>query len=157
MQLDPYKIAALAGDHGDRVQFSEFIQKNLHLDYYRTGLLHSVHAAASFTRRELSDALREHPYFVNILLGGIDDKEGASLYFIDYLGAMHKVQFGAHGYSSSFLLGLFDRLYKPNLIFEEGVEIIKSCISEIRQRFLINTCNFIVKVVDKQGVRRIQV
>jgi 20S proteasome subunit beta 4 len=85
---------------------------------------------------------------------------GSELFFIDnrdYLGAMHKVQFGAHGYSSSFLLGLFDRLYKPNLIFEEGVEIIKSCISEIRQRFLINTCNFIVKVVDKQGVRRIQV
>jgi 20S proteasome subunit beta 4 len=40
LQLDPYKIAALAGDHGDRVQFSEFIQKNIQLDYYRTGLLH---------------------------------------------------------------------------------------------------------------------
>jgi hypothetical protein len=38
-----------------------------------------------------------------------------------------------------------------------GIEIIKACIAEIRQRFLINTHNFIVKVTDKDGVRRVQI
>lgn len=37
---------------------------------------------------QLAKALRKGPYQTNILLGGYDEKDGAALYFIDYLASM---------------------------------------------------------------------
>ena len=44
---------------------------------------------------------RNNPYFVNSLIAGIDAEEGASLYWLDYLGTLQRVTRGAHGYESS--------------------------------------------------------
>ena len=53
---------------------------------------------------ELATALRKGPFQANLLLAGFDAKEGASLYYIDYLGSMQRVETGAHGYGSYFTL-----------------------------------------------------
>mgnify|MGYP000423867991 CR=1 FL=1 len=42
-----------------RVQFTEFIQKNVQLYEYKNGLPLSTAAAANFTRNELAQALRK--------------------------------------------------------------------------------------------------
>ncbi len=48
---------------------------------------------------------------MNVMLGGYDDT-GATLYWMDYLGTLQKVNFGAHGHCSTFLLSLMDRHWK---------------------------------------------
>ncbi len=50
-----------------RVQFSEFIQKNIALDHFRDGIPLSTAAAANFTRNELAVAL--HKVQIVFLLG----------------------------------------------------------------------------------------
>jgi len=40
----------------------------------------------------LYQALRRNPYQTNLLLGGFDEGVGPSLFYLDYLGSMHKVQ-----------------------------------------------------------------
>ena len=55
--------------------------------------------------------LRHQPYQVNLILGGVDDTT-PSIYFIDYLGTMQKMNYCSHGYPSYILLSLFDRLWK---------------------------------------------
>lgn len=47
-----------------------------------------------------------------MLFGGYDGE--ASLYFIDYLGTMAKVPYGAHGYGAHFTLSTMDRMYRVN-------------------------------------------
>jgi 20S proteasome subunit beta 4 len=119
--------------------------------------------------------LRKGPYQTNILLGGLD-KGGESLYFIDMYSALVKVNFGVHGHASNFLLSVFDRTWKvvglqfcilyfsllfnlsifvhqEDMTIEEGVDVIKKCIAELKTRFLISQPNFMVKVVDADGVR----
>eukprot|EP01116_Phalansterium_solitarium_P024998 TRINITY_DN935_c0_g1_i1.p1 TRINITY_DN935_c0_g1~~TRINITY_DN935_c0_g1_i1.p1 ORF type:complete len:196 (+),score=23.07 TRINITY_DN935_c0_g1_i1:59-589(+) len=99
MTLDSHKLLGGSGEQGDRVQFTEYIQKNVALYQLRTGIALSTHAAANFTRRELATALRSNPYSVNLLLAGFDASATdagngtASLYFIDYLSSLHKVNF----------------------------------------------------------------
>jgi 20S proteasome subunit beta 4 len=44
-----------------------------------------------------------------MILVGYDEDGGASLYHIDYLGGMHKMRYGAHGYGGFFVSSLFDR------------------------------------------------
>lgn len=119
----------------------------------RNGYELSVHAAAHFTRGELAYALRSSPYFVNLLLGGWDKENGASLYFLDYLASMNQMNYAVHGYASYFLYSLLDRHYKPKMSLEEGMQLLDLCFRELETRFVINTRNYIVKVADKDGVR----
>lgn len=61
---------------------------------------------------QLAAYLRKRPYQVNLLLGGYDAVDGASLYFIDYMGTKQKTDYAAHGYCSNFILSVMDRHYK---------------------------------------------
>eukprot|EP00419_Tripos_fusus_P085201 CAMPEP_0172862268 /NCGR_PEP_ID=MMETSP1075-20121228/73750_1 /TAXON_ID=2916 /ORGANISM="Ceratium fusus, Strain PA161109" /LENGTH=192 /DNA_ID=CAMNT_0013710551 /DNA_START=47 /DNA_END=625 /DNA_ORIENTATION=+ len=145
-------LFAASGPNSDTVNFVEFIQKNITLHAMRTGLPMSTKAAANFTRNELAAALRKGPYQADLLIAGMDD-DGPSLYFMDYLSAMEKVNKAAQGYGAFFTLGLMDRYYKPDLSLEEAKEIIRKCIKEMETRFIINLGNFKCKVVDANGCR----
>lgn len=136
-----------------------YISKNLKLyELSNDGTKLSTHAQANYCRNELAYALRRGPYQVNVLLGGYDVKKGeekgeASLYFLDYLAALQKVKFGAQGYAANFCLSIFDRDYMDGLSQEAAVDIIKKCIHELQTRMLISQPNFIIKVIDKDGVK----
>jgi len=146
---------ALGGEHGDRNEFGQYMQKNIKLYTLRFGFNLTTQAIAQFTREELAEAIRKSPYMTNILLGGIDDNV-PSLYYLDYLGTMHKVKCGAHGYCSNFVLSIFDRHYKDDLTFDEAMELLNLCISEIHSRFIINQPQFIIKKLDSNGITVVQ-
>jgi 20S proteasome subunit beta 4 len=97
--------------------------------------------------------LRKGPYQANLLLAGWDKNHGASLYYIDYLASMHKVNKAAHGYASYFTLGAMDKYWRPNMSLNEAVDLLKKCVHELRTRFIIGQPSFIVKVVDANGIR----
>merc|ERR1712125_7221 len=152
MHLEKNKLLGASGKPGDCSQFCDFIQKNLNLHHYRTDVPLSTHAAANFTRNQLAIALRKSPYQCNLLLGGYDTT-GPSLYYMDYLASLQKMPYGIQGHASYFLLSILDKEYHPNLSEEEARTIINNCITELKTRFLINSPNFIIKIVDKDGIR----
>lgn len=151
----------VAGPNCDLVSFTEYVAKNLALyEFNHDGMKLSTKAQANFCRSELAEALRKGPYQVNILLGGFDvaaaETTGggeASLWYMDYLASMQKVKFGAHGYAASFCLATMDREYKEGCTEADALKIIDDCIHEIHTRFLISQPNFMIKIIDKDGVR----
>jgi len=153
MDLDGTKLLANSGPTADRANFTEYIQKNMSLYALNNELSLSTHAAANYTRGQLAQALRSKPYQVNLLLGGYDEGEGSSLFWMDYFGTMQKMNFGAHGYAANFCLSIFDKEWKANLTLEEALDILKKCKKEIETRFLIAQPTFKVKIVDKNGTR----
>ena len=88
-------------DRYSAVQFAEYIQANIQLYSMRNGTSLGPDATASFVRGEIAKALRsKKPYNVNLLLGGVDPITNApSLYWCDYLAALAKVPYAAHGYA----------------------------------------------------------
>ena len=82
--------------------------------------------------------------------------------------------FGAHGYGSYFALslldryvafvlgyylpsdGLCDRYHDPEAPLEEGLATLKRCIDEVSKRLVVSPGNYKVKVVDKDGVREVE-
>lgn len=153
MVLDSHKLLGASGEAGDRAQFTEYIQKNVHLYQFRNGIPLSTSAAANFTRGELATALRKSPYFVNILLAGYDKEVGPSLYYIDYIATLHKLDKGAFGYGSYFSLSMMDRHYSSGMSLEQAVDLVDKCIIEIRSRLVVAPPNFVIKIVDKDGAR----
>ncbi|XP_047336579.1 proteasome subunit beta type-2-A-like [Impatiens glandulifera] len=153
MVLDSHKLMGASGEAGDRVQFTEYIQKNVSLYQFRNGIPLTTAATANLTRGELATALRKSPYSVNILLAGYDKEKGPSLYYIDYIASLHKVNTAALGYGSYFSLAMMDRHYHKNMNLEEAIELVDKVIIEIRSRLVVAPPNFLIKIVDEDGAR----
>lgn len=139
------------------VNFTNYIEKNIQLyKLSNHNAVLSTAAQANFCRNELAQALRRGPYQVNCLLGGYDlATNESSLYFLDYLASLQKVNYGAQGYASNFCLSVMDKEYNAyhSVSEEQAVDIVNKCIHELHTRFLISQPNFIVKVIDKDGIR----
>ncbi|WJX24460.1 Proteasome subunit beta type-2-A [Trifolium repens] len=69
-----------------------------------------------------------NPYYVNILLAGYDKETGPSLYYTDYIATLHKLEKGAFGHGSYFLLSMISRL-------------------------VVAPTNFVIKIVEKDCAR----
>ena len=76
---------------------------------------------------------------------------------MDYLAYLTKANFGAHGYAANFILSVFDRDWTKDMTLDEGLAVVKKCIHELHTRFLISQPNFVIKIVDKDGARLLQV
>ena len=137
---------------------NRYIAKNISLyELANEGTKLSTHAQANFARGELATALRKGPYQVNVLLGGYDaGKNGApgsaSLYYLDYFGALHKVKNGAQGYAQYFCSSIFDKECTDNMTEESAIRVVEMCINEMQTRFMLSQPNFMIKKVDKDGV-----
>ncbi|KAF8895850.1 20S proteasome subunit [Gymnopilus junonius] len=151
--LSPHLLMAYSGEPGDTVQFAEYVERNIRLYQIRNLYALRPSAAASWIRRSLAESLRSRrPYSVNLLLGGYDTAtHDPHLYWIDYLGTISEVPFAAHGYGSYFALSLLDR--GP---LEEGLATLKRCIDEVSKRLVVSPGNYKIKVVDKDGVREVE-
>eukprot|EP01111_Echinosteliopsis_oligospora_P016219 TRINITY_DN664_c0_g1_i1.p1 TRINITY_DN664_c0_g1~~TRINITY_DN664_c0_g1_i1.p1 ORF type:complete len:196 (-),score=43.20 TRINITY_DN664_c0_g1_i1:86-673(-) len=150
--LDQHKLLLTSGEAGDRIQFCEYISKNVSLYELRNGYELTMNAAANYIRNELATAVRQSPYQVNLILAGHDSHDGPSLYFMDYLGSMQKMSFTCHGYAGYFLLSLLDKHWREGMSIDEGVQLLHMCIQELKTRFIVNT-NYIAKAVGVDGVR----
>ncbi|KAH9848047.1 N-terminal nucleophile aminohydrolase [Lenzites betulinus] len=157
--LSPHLLMAYSGEPGDTVQFSEYIERNIRLYQIRNTYALRPPSAASWIRRALADSLRSRrPYAVNLLVGGYDTSTHTPhLYWVDYLGTMSEVPFAAHGYGAYFGLSLLDRYHDPEASLEEGLATLRRCLDEVAKRLVVNPEKYKVKVVDKDGVREIEI
>ncbi|CAA90462.1 putative proteasome subunit beta type-4 [Schizosaccharomyces pombe] len=157
--LNSHNLMLYCGEAGDTTNFAEYIAANISLYTLRHNLNLSPEATASFTRKQLATSLRSRkPYQVNILLAGYETNLGKpELFWLDYLATCVRVPYACQGYSSFYCLSIFDRYYKPDLTIDEAVRIMKLCFDELKKRMPIDFKGFICKVVDKDGIREINI
>lgn len=156
--LNPHNLLAYTGEAGDTTQFAEYIQANVQLYTMREdGIELSPKATASFVRNELAKLIRSRkPFQVNVLLGGFDAKLGTpTLNLIDYLGTQVELPYAAHGYAAFYTLSLFDRHYRPDMEVADGLNLLRMSLKELQTRMPIEFKGVYVKVVDKDGIRDI--
>jgi hypothetical protein len=90
-------------------------------------------AVGSFVRGELARSLRsQKPYYVNLLLGGVDPiTNEPSLQWLDYLAARAVVPYAAHGYAQYVdppppVCPIFNRMVKKPCIADATLDTIAS-------------------------------
>ena len=133
----------------------EYIQRNVALNAFRTSLTMSTKSTASYIKTELAEALRQNPYQVNLLVAGFDKDAGASLYWIDYLGSMAKMNYAAHGYAGYFLYSTMDANWKPGMDEAAALALARVCVGELAKRFTIHQPVFKAKLVSAAGTREV--
>lgn len=157
--LNPHNLVAYTGESGDTVQFAEYVQANIQLYTMRENHELSPQATASFVRNQLATSIRSRkPYQVNVLIGGYDTKTGAaSLNWIDYLGTQVELPYAAHGYAAFYCMSLFDRHYRADMSVEDGLELMRRGLKELETRMPVDFKGVYVKVVDKDGIRPVDI
>ena len=153
--LDSHKLAACAGPQADCSTFVEYVQRNVALNAFRTSLTMSTKSTASYIKTELAQALRKNPFQVNLLVAGWDKDTGASLYWIDYLGSMSKMEYAAHGYAGYFLYSTMDANWRPGMDEAAAIALAKVCVAELAKRFTIHQPFFKAKLVSADGAREV--
>lgn len=58
---------------------------------------------------------------------------------------------------SYFTLSLFDKMWHPDLSQEEAVVMMEKGIEEIKRRLVVAPPHYIIKVVDKDGIKTVKV
>jgi len=149
-------LFALTGDVGDRKNFGEFIERNLKWYEMRNSRTLDNEGIANFTRNTLAQSIRRNPYLTFVIQAGYDmDTNKPSLYWFDYFGSMARPNATAQGLCSYFLLSLFDRHWKKDMTLDEGLKLVEMCIDQLSKRYVISLQSFIIKIVDKDGIRQI--
>ncbi len=101
-----------AGEAPARTILCEFIQRRIQYFKYKDGLSLTTHAVANYARTFLADSLRERMFACDSLIGGFHKDEGPSLYYLDYLATLQKVNKTAFGYGAYFILTVMDTQWK---------------------------------------------
>ena len=150
--LDDSKMLGAVGEPADRASYVEWLKANMKLYALDSGFGMGTHATANYIRSSMAANLRKRMTQANFLLAGVDE-DGPGLYFTDYLATMHKMPFACHGHGAAFILSIFDREWKEGMNVEQAKGVVEKCIAELHTRFLISQPKFIMKIVDKDGVR----
>jgi proteasome beta subunit len=98
---------------------------------------------------------RYYPYYVQIILGGYDEYEGAQIYNIDLFGSMTTEKFISTGSGSPVAYGYLESEYKEDVTVNEAYKTaIQAIAAAIRRNS--GTGDFInVVIIDKDGYREV--
>lgn len=75
------------------------------------------------------------------------------LFWLDALGALQSVPFGAHGLASRFALSLIDNGFREGMSLDEARDLMEACFHQLDRRYLVSSVGFSMMVVDKYGCR----
>lgn len=57
---------------------------------------------------------------------------------------------------SNFTMSLFDKMWHPELTQEQAVTMMEAGIEEVKRRLVVAPPHYIIKVVDKDGIRTVK-
>lgn len=111
-----------AGGVGDAQQLARILTVECNLYQIRRSRPITVGATATLLSNYLNQN-RYFPYYVQLLVGGIDDK-GPSVYSVDAMGgATKEEEVVATGSGSPMAYGVLEDRFRPNMSEDEAIEI----------------------------------
>jgi proteasome beta subunit len=122
-----------AGSVGD----AQFLARLMAVESYLYNIRKEVQPTVKSIATMLSNILnstRYYPYFVQLLVGGVDDR-GPSVYSIDPIGgAIEEKDIVATGSGSLTAYGVLEDRYSPDLSVDDGIELVIRAVYSATRR-----------------------
>lgn len=150
-KIDDHIGATIAGGVGDAQSLMKYISAEVALYRLRHGVRISVESAATLTANILHSS-RFYPFFVQTLLGGVDDN-GPSLFSLDPTGGTVKDNVVSTGSGSPVAYGLLEDRYNEDIDIEEGIDIAVRAIQSAMERDAFSGNGILVAVVTEEGFK----
>lgn len=97
---------------------------------------------------------RYYPYIASVLVGGFD-REGGSIYNLDFFGSMLSEKATATGSGSPVALGVLEAGFQEGMTVAKAVPVAANAIIAAMRRNVFTGDSFDIAVIDKSGFREI--
>lgn len=138
----------IAGGVGDAQALIRWMKAEIKLYELKNGREMSVEAAATLLANILSQ-YKFYPFFVQILVGGMDEK--GRVFSVDMLGGVTEEKYTATGSGSPIAMGLIEELYSENCELKDGVRTAVRAVNTAMKRDAASGEGVSVMVITKKG------
>lgn len=153
-RLDDNLGLTTAGLVGDLQTLSRYITAEVELYKMRRNSQMGVEACATLTANILSGS-RYFPYWVQLLIGGVD-RNGGHVYSIDAAGGSLPDKFVSTGSGSPFVYGVLEDHYKEDINVDQGADLAVRAITASMKRDAASGEGIDVAIITRDGFKLLE-
>ncbi len=131
-KIDDNMGLTVAGVVGDAQTLARYITAEVQLYKLKRGQSMSIKSAATLTSNILAGS-RYYPYYVGLILGGVD-REGGHVYALDMVGGAIPDDYVTTGSGSPYVYGVLEDHYQQGLTVSEGVDLAARALHAAMKR-----------------------
>ena len=143
----------VAGLVGDAQMLARWLSAEVKLYELKTGTTMSLRAASTLMAN-IMNGRRYMPFWVQLLLGGIDS-EGGHVYSLDAAGGSIPDKFQTTGSGSPFVYGVLEDRFIEDLSVEQGKELGVRALTAAMKRDSASGDGISMCVIDTNGYHRV--
>jgi len=148
-RIDDNLALAVAGVVGDAQTLARYITAEVELYKLKRGQPMSVKSAATLTSNILAGS-RFYPYWVGLILGGVDN-EGSHVYALDMVGGAIPDDYVTTGSGSPYVYGVLEDHYQKDLSTGDGVDLAIRSLHAAMKRDAASGDGMNVSTITKEG------
>ena len=143
----------VAGLVGDAQMLARWLSAEVNLYQLKTGSQMSLRASSTLMAN-IMNGRRYMPFWVQLLLGGIDS-EGGHVYSLDAAGGSIPDKFQTTGSGSPFVYGVLEDRFKENLTVQEGKVLGVRALVAAMKRDSASGDGISMCVIDSKGYHKV--
>ena len=143
----------VAGLVGDAQMLARWLSAEVKLYELKTGTTMSLRAASTLMAN-IMNGRRYMPFWVQLLLGGIDS-EGGHVYSLDAAGGSIPDKFRTTGSGSPFVYGVLEDRFMEDLSVEQGKELGVRALTAAMKRDSASGDGISMCVIDSNGYHKV--
>lgn len=152
LMIRPHIGMTMAGSVGDVQTLARILRVETALYEVQRGTPIPVEAASTLLANILQNT-KYYPYYVQLLLGGVDTE--ARIYSLDAGGSMLVEKYVSTGSGSPFAYGVLEDSFKEGRSIRESLPIAARAISAAMKRDSASGDGINLVVIDKRGFRKL--
>jgi len=139
----------VAGVVGDAQTLARYITAEVELYKLKRGQPMSVRSAATLTSNILAGS-RFYPYWVGLILGGVD-RDGSHVYALDMVGGAIPDDYVTTGSGSPFVYGVLEDHFEKGLSVTDGADLAIRALHAAMKRDAASGDGYSVAFITKEG------
>ncbi|MCU0853035.1 MAG: archaeal proteasome endopeptidase complex subunit beta [Thermoplasmata archaeon] len=148
-KIDDNLGLTVAGVVGDAQSLARYITAEVELYKLKRGQQMTVKSAATLTSNILAGS-RFYPYWVGLILGGVD-KDGGHVYALDMVGGAIPDDYVTTGSGSPYVYGVLEDHYEKGLSVSDGMDLAIRGLHAAMKRDSASGDGYSVASINKDG------
>ncbi len=158
--INEYLVISGTGTSSDIELAKKLIKAQLKLKQLRDKKQPTVKEAANLISASNYKNIRQPaaiPFMAGLMVGGLNKDGTTELYSVEPAGSVMKVEDFDANFSSGmpYILGMLERMYKPGISIEEGIELAIDAIKASSERDTASGHGIDVFKITKDGIKHI--
>ncbi len=149
-------VATIAGHASPAQLFMRYLKSEVKLLELKKERTARVSEVASVLNSFQYSGARSQGAIVASILGGFDEKDGASLYDMSPDGTMIDVEpYATTGSGSIFVKSILDSQYKKDMSEKEALDLLDKCFKASFKNDNASGGGYIARIVTKDGIKEV--